>query len=86
MTTPLLRSTDATCDDLGIKRTTLYKLIKAEKLDAKKQGHRTYITTASIQRYIASLPGISDGNAGTVPYEPFGKPRVPAEENSATRS
>jgi hypothetical protein len=84
--TPLLRSTDATCDDLGIKRTTLYKLIKEQKLDARKQGHRTYITTASIKRYIASLPGISGGNTDTAPYEPFGKLRVPAEGNSATRS
>jgi hypothetical protein len=84
--TPLLRSTDATCDDLGIKRTTLYKLIKQRKLDARKQGHRTYVTTASIQRYVGSLLGVGEGNTNDDPSEPVGKPRVTAEAPSATRS
>lgn len=56
--TPLLRSVDDACYDLAIGRTQIYKLIKEQKLDAKKQGSRTYITTASIAKYVASLPAL----------------------------
>ncbi len=84
--TPLLRSIDDACGDLGVKRTTLYKLIKERRLDARKQGsHRTYITTKSIQCYIAALPGIGGGNAPYGQSEPVEKPRVAAEAPSAQR-
>ena len=40
----------------GIGRTTLYELIGAKKLDARKCGNRTLITGESLRNYIASLP------------------------------
>jgi excisionase family DNA binding protein len=38
----------------GIGRTTLYELIGAKKLDARKAGNRTLITADSLRNYIAS--------------------------------
>jgi excisionase family DNA binding protein len=40
----------------GIGRTTLYELIGAKKLDARKVGHRTLITGDSLRNYVANLP------------------------------
>jgi len=40
----------------GIGRTTLYELIGAKKLDARKVGARTLIIGESLRNYIASLP------------------------------
>jgi excisionase family DNA binding protein len=40
----------------GIGRTTLYELIGAKKLDARKAGNRTLITAESLRNYVASLP------------------------------
>lgn len=40
----------------GIGRTTLYEIIGAGKLDARKCGNRTLITAESLRKYIASLP------------------------------
>jgi len=41
---------------LGISHATLYRLLRAGRLDAKKIGCRTVITAASIERFIAGLP------------------------------
>jgi excisionase family DNA binding protein len=40
----------------GLGRTTLYELIGAKKLDARKAGNRTLITAESLRNYVASLP------------------------------
>ena len=40
----------------GLGRTSLYELIGAGKLDARKAGGRTLITAESLRAYIASLP------------------------------
>lgn len=40
----------------GLGKTTLYELIGAGKLDARKAGNRTLITADSLRRYIAELP------------------------------
>jgi excisionase family DNA binding protein len=40
----------------GIGRTTLYELIGAGKLDARKAGNRTLIPADSLRSYIAGLP------------------------------
>lgn len=40
----------------GIRRTKLYELIGAKKLDARKAGNRTLITAESLRAYVASLP------------------------------
>jgi len=40
----------------GIGRTTLYELIGAGKIEARKAGNRTLIPAESLRSYIASLP------------------------------
>lgn len=40
----------------GIGRTTLYELIGAGKIEARKAGNRTLIPADSLRAYIASLP------------------------------
>jgi excisionase family DNA binding protein len=40
----------------GIGRTTIYELIGAKKLDARKCGSRTLITADSLRNYIGNLP------------------------------
>jgi excisionase family DNA binding protein len=39
----------------GIGRTSLYELIGAGKIEARKAGNRTLIPAASLRSYIASL-------------------------------
>jgi excisionase family DNA binding protein len=41
---------------LGISHATLYRLIAAAKLDARKLGNKTLITADSIAQLIAELP------------------------------
>jgi excisionase family DNA binding protein len=41
---------------LGISHATLYRLINAGKLDARKIGCKTAIPAASIERFLAGLP------------------------------
>jgi excisionase family DNA binding protein len=40
----------------GIGRTTLYELIGAGKIEARKAGNRTLIPAESLKAYIDSLP------------------------------
>lgn len=40
----------------GIGRTSLYELIGAGKIEARKAGNRTLIPAESLRAYIASLP------------------------------
>jgi excisionase family DNA binding protein len=40
----------------GIGRTSLYELIAAGKIEARKAGNRTLIPADSLRAYIASLP------------------------------
>ena len=41
---------------LGISHATLYRLLRAGRLDAKKIGCKTVITAESIEQFIAGLP------------------------------
>ena len=43
---------------LGISHATCYRLIAAGKLDARKLGGKTLITSQSIERLIAELPKV----------------------------
>jgi hypothetical protein len=43
---------------LGGGHTTLYGLINKGLLEARKLGHRTYITAASLEAFIAALPPV----------------------------
>lgn len=40
----------------GIGRTSLYELIGAGKIEARKAGNRTLIPAESLRAYLASLP------------------------------
>jgi excisionase family DNA binding protein len=40
----------------GLGRTTLYELVGAGKIEARKAGTRTLIPADSLRAYIASLP------------------------------
>ncbi len=40
----------------GLGRTSLYELIGAGKIEARKAGNRTLIPADSLRAYIASLP------------------------------
>ena len=44
---------------LGIGTQKLYDLINNGTLDARKLGHRTYITAESLEAFVASLPAWS---------------------------
>jgi hypothetical protein len=53
---PALRSTRETEAILSVSHAQLYRLINARRLDARKIGSRTLITTASIEAFLAALP------------------------------
>jgi len=40
----------------GLGRTTIYQLIGAGKIDARKQGRRTLVMVESLSRHLESLP------------------------------
>jgi len=40
----------------GLGRTSLYELIGAGKIEARKAGNRTLIPAESLRRYLAELP------------------------------
>ena len=45
---------------LSISHATLYRLINANRLDARKIDGKTVITAASIQAFVAALPKIGE--------------------------
>jgi predicted DNA-binding transcriptional regulator AlpA len=45
---------------LGLSHATLYRLIGAGCLDARKLGSKTLITAASVEALIATLPKLRD--------------------------
>ena len=53
--TPIVFSVQDTCKALTISRPTLYKLIGARKLNAKKMGSRTVILADDLRAYMSSL-------------------------------
>ena len=48
---------------LSISHATLYRLINAGRLDARKIDGKTVITAASIQNFVAALPKVKIGEA-----------------------
>jgi hypothetical protein len=53
-----LYSTRETESILGISHASLYRLIGAGRLDARKLGGKTLITAASIERLVTELPKV----------------------------
>jgi hypothetical protein len=47
---------------LGISHATLYRLIKAGRLDARKIDNKTVVTDDSIRRFIADLPKVGEAS------------------------
>ena len=45
----------------GIGRTTLYELIRASRLEARKMGKRTLIPAEALRALLASLPATRPG-------------------------
>jgi excisionase family DNA binding protein len=59
---PGLVKVEAACRYLDIGRSKLYELIREGKLDARKIGKSVRITTASLKRYVESLPASPGGS------------------------
>ena len=57
---PLSISIDACCSVVGVRRTTIYKLIKEGKLVTIKIGRRTLITMQSVDALVAPAASIGD--------------------------
>jgi len=53
----LLNSIADTGRTLDLGRTSIYELVKAERLEVVRIGRRTLITTESIRRLIANAAG-----------------------------
>ena len=70
---PLALSPSASGRFLSVSKRTIYNLISAGKIIAKKDGHRTLVDVASIRAYYASLPD-KDG-----PAPLFGEPAPKAK-------
>lgn len=51
----LFYSISTTCRILSLGRTTVYNLAKEKILERRKQGRRSLISKASVDRYAASL-------------------------------
>jgi excisionase family DNA binding protein len=58
VTPRLLYSPAETEQLLGVSHATLYRLLRADRLDARKIGTKTVITAESIERFIAELPTV----------------------------
>lgn len=53
---PLYTSVRGATEITGLSPVTIYRLIAAEKLMARKAGAKTLIEVASIKNYLGSLP------------------------------
>ena len=53
---PFLYSITDICARLGLSRPTVYALLHTGRLEAVKLGRRTFITSASVQGFVAGLP------------------------------
>ena len=53
---PLYTSVKGATEITGLSPVTIYRLIAAEKLMARKAGAKTLVEVASIKNYLASLP------------------------------
>ncbi len=51
------------CARLNISRGTFYNRINAGEITAVKNGSRTFVTAAELERYCRSLPTIQPRNA-----------------------
>ena len=69
---------------LSCGTTTLYDLINKEKLKAVRLGHRTYITAASLEAFVASLPSVVTPTMARAKHEKWAghrRPRAKPQED-----
>jgi excisionase family DNA binding protein len=69
---------------LGCGTTTLYELINKGLLEARRLGHRTYITASSLEAFIASLPRVVTPTMARSEHEKWSghrRPRPKPQEN-----
>jgi excisionase family DNA binding protein len=59
---PALVKIEPACKYLDVGRSKLYELIREGKLDAVKIGKSARITTASLKRFVESLPASPGGS------------------------
>ena len=45
---------------LGVSHAQIYRLIGADRLDCRKIGSRSFITAASLEAFLTSLPKIGE--------------------------
>jgi excisionase family DNA binding protein len=56
MTTPEFMTVDEFSARFGVSRATVYRLLAGHKIDARKVGRKTAITTASAHDWARNLP------------------------------
>lgn len=61
---PILNTVAATQARLGLGRTKVLALVKAQDLEAVKVGRRTLVTEASIERLVDRLPRVGATTQG----------------------
>jgi excisionase family DNA binding protein len=59
---PALMKMELACRYLNVGRSKVYKLIREGKLDAVKIGKSARVTTASLKRFVESLPASTGGS------------------------
>lgn len=62
-TTPLLVSLEQAADELGVKRTTLFKLLRDGQLTGVCIGRRRLVPRSELESYVASLVAAAASNA-----------------------
>jgi hypothetical protein len=71
---------------IGCGTTYFYTLINNGKLEARRLGHRTYITAASLEAFIASLPPVVTPTMAKAEHDRWsgrGNPRSGPQEDVA---
>lgn len=53
---PRLCNVGATCEMLGVGRSTVFELLRRGAIEGRKLGSRTLVTVESIERFLANLP------------------------------
>jgi excisionase family DNA binding protein len=74
------------CAVAGIRRTTLYRFIRAGQLRAIKTGSRTFILAPDLYRWLDEMPPIipDPGPTGKNTEEPSAGVVAPVEKKSAS--
>src|SRR4051812_16870309 len=64
---PAMYSIESAMRILDVKRSTIYKLVNLNRLDARKIGSKTLLTAESVQKLIANAPKAKIAGNGEAP-------------------